>query len=160
MPLVYSIRQFIFRREHTMSIYRRDAQTPFSDVYATAIPAAKKSTESADSAQQPPPSTPAFIDPAILAMRKSMGSEVLQRFTIQWAETLPPKMQPRALLREYPRVANMIALLWTEPMRTGFDNYMESLLVDHRGTRRGFPPHVASELITLRDAFDNRRRFR
>jgi hypothetical protein len=143
-----------------MSIYRRDAHAPFSDVHATVRPDAKKTTESPESSQQPRPAAPEFIDPAVLAMRKSMGSEVLQRFTIQWAETLPANAQPRMLMREYPRVANMIALLWTEPMRTGFDNYMESLLVDHRGTRRGFPPHVASELITLRDAFDNRRRFR
>jgi hypothetical protein len=143
-----------------MSIYRRDARAPFSDVHATVRPAVKKSTESPGPGQQPPPATPEFVDPAVLAMRKSSGSNVLQRFTIQWAETLPPKAQPHTLMREYPRIANMIALMWTEPTRTGFDNYMESLLVDHRGTRRGFPPQVASELITLRDAFDNRRRFR
>jgi hypothetical protein len=63
-------------------------------------------------------------------------------------------------MRQYPRVANMIALLWGEPTRTALDRYMEALLVDTRGNRRGFPPEVANDLMVLRTTFDERHRFR
>jgi len=37
---------------------------------------------------------------------------------------------------------------------------MDSLLVDGRGDRQGFPPDVVTDLLTLRAAFDERYRRR
>jgi hypothetical protein len=146
-----------------MSVYRKSPQAQFSDVHATpmrsaAVDSSKPPVESND---QSPPVAPPPVSESVKALRKlDQTSSTLQRFTVQWAETLPSNVQPRALMREYPRIANMVALLWTEPTRTAFDNYMESLLVDRRGNRKGFPSAVASDLLMLREAFDDRYRHR
>ena len=74
--------------------------------------------------------------------------------TLRWVADLPVEVQPRALLHQFPRVANSIARAWddAEALRAYFD----SLLVDRRGGRQGFPPDVLSELLTLHDFMDRR----
>jgi hypothetical protein len=67
--------------------------------------------------------------------------------TLLWFASLPPEVQPFVLLRRYARVANLIAATWRH--RTSFRPYIESLLIDTRGDRRGFPPAVRRELMTL-----------
>ena len=67
--------------------------------------------------------------------------------TLQWAASLPPSVRPTALLRQYARIANLIAANWRSP--GAFDDYMESLVTDKRGKRRGFPPDIMMELLAL-----------
>ena len=89
-------------------------------------------------------------------MRKSQEDQacnVLLDHTVQWANALPENVRPLTLMRQFPRVANMLALLWAETTCTPFDEYMESLVVDRRGNRQGFPPTVMSDLLSLREAF-------
>jgi hypothetical protein len=153
--------QAIAATQDAMSVYRKSQYGQPSDVHATpirgaAVDISKLPVESND---QPPLVAPPPVSEDVKAMRKlDQTASILQRFTAQWAETLPSNVQPRALMREYPRIANMVALLWTEPTRTAFDDYMESLLVDRRGNRKGFPAAVASDLLMLRQAFDERYR--
>jgi hypothetical protein len=64
-----------------------------------------------------------------------------------WAVTLPPRMRPIELLRQYPRVANRVALCWKD--RLLMSALFDDLLMDKRGGRKGFPPEVAAELKRL-----------
>ncbi|HKE40146.1 MAG TPA: hypothetical protein VKG21_09935 [Casimicrobiaceae bacterium] len=52
-----------------------------------------------------------------------------------------------ALMRQFARVANLIAATWGD--LEAFETYMESLLTDKRGNRKGFPPDVVAELSAL-----------
>ncbi len=54
-----------------------------------------------------------------------------------------------ALLELFPRIANVLALSWNDA--AGLSAYMDSLLVDRRGGRRGFPAEVNRELLLLLD---------
>src|SRR5437773_12550472 len=103
-----------------MSIYRRDAHVPFSDVHAMPIKSAGivSHKEPAESSPQSLRPTLESVPANVLAMRKpQQPANVLLRYTAQWAATLPPKEQPRSLMAVFPRVANVVALLWTEPTR-------------------------------------------
>ena len=138
-----------------MSVYR-NPHAPISDVHASPRVGAKPTLEStAPPVETKPPTT------RELQMRKAQPSNTLLPHTKQWAAKLPQDLQPNALMRDFPRIANMIALLWTESSRTPLDNYMDSLLVNRRSNnRQGFPPAVAVELISLRGAFEDRHRLR
>jgi hypothetical protein len=70
------------------------------------------------------------------------------RRTLMWIKTLPPDVQPGTLVRRFARIANLIAATWGDPK--SFDAYMESLLTDTRGNRRGFAPAVHAEFVALR----------
>jgi hypothetical protein len=74
-----------------------------------------------------------------------------RKATVQWILKLPPHVQPRHLQVKYPRIANRLASLWTEPTRC--EPYFEDLLTDKRGGRKGFPLAVAQELASLRDYY-------
>jgi hypothetical protein len=52
------------------------------------------------------------------------------------------------LPERYPRVANRLALCWSDKVLTR--RLFEELLTDQRGGRRGFPPPVRDELLRLR----------
>ena len=58
------------------------------------------------------------------------------------------EVQPLALLQSFPRVANALARLWQDDSAAAL--YLDELLVDRRGGRRGFPPEIHNELLTLR----------
>jgi hypothetical protein len=50
-------------------------------------------------------------------------------------------------MREFPRIANLIAAAWEDLVQ--FEMYMDSLLTDKRGGRKGFPGDVIAELGAL-----------
>ena len=83
--------------------------------------------------------------------RKPSAPESLHTATIQWILRLPPHIQPRHLQVRHPRVANRIAALWPEP--TACESYLDDLLTDKRGGRRGFPLDVAQEVASIRDYY-------
>jgi hypothetical protein len=76
----------------------------------------------------------------------------LQGSTIEWLLNLPASLRPRELCDRYPRAANAVAAAWHGSQRAAV---LEELLSDRRGTRRGFPPEVKSELQALRYAVAN-----
>jgi hypothetical protein len=67
--------------------------------------------------------------------------------TLDWALKLPREVQPQELIRLFGRIANNLAANWSDPEVTVA--YFSDLLVDTRGCRRGFPPQVVNELLTL-----------
>lgn len=69
--------------------------------------------------------------------------------TLRWASNFPDELRPRCLLSQFPRIANMLARAWHNEHER--EDYLDSLLVDRRAHRRGFPPEVQNELLMLRD---------
>lgn len=61
---------------------------------------------------------------------------------------------PHALEQHYARILKKIVSLWTSPKIEG---YFFELLVDTRdGSRQGFPPEVAHDIMTLQTAYHNK----
>jgi hypothetical protein len=77
--------------------------------------------------------------------------EPLLNVTRMWLASLPQDVRPMELARQFPRIPNRLRHLWTQVARC--EEYLDSLLVDRRGTRKGFPQQVAQELRTLRDYY-------
>ena len=88
-------------------------------------------------------------------LRKATPTNVPLRRTLEWVKSLPPDVQPFAVVRRYARVANLIAATWEDSK--AFHAYMESLLTDKRGNRKGFPPDVLAELLALHRHYDAKR---
>ncbi|HEY2863945.1 MAG TPA: hypothetical protein VGK37_10045 [Casimicrobiaceae bacterium] len=72
--------------------------------------------------------------------------------TFKWIAKLPRRVRPFALLRQYPRIANMIAAMWHDPQSC--HAYIHDLLTDRRGNRKGFPPEIVQDVLTLRVHFE------
>ena len=86
-----------------------------------------------------------------VAQRMPQGSAVLLDETSRWIGELPADVRPIALARAFPRIANSIAQLWRRVARC--EEYLDTLVVDLRGDRSGFPPDVAQELTALRSYY-------
>ncbi len=69
--------------------------------------------------------------------------------TIDWLIMLPEPLRPKQLCERYPRAANAIAAAWNGPDRLAT---LDDMLFDRRGSRRGFPVAVRSEIEALRAA--------
>ena len=80
-------------------------------------------------------------------LRKLAPANAVLPATLRWVASLPSEIRPVALLRQYPRIANLIAATWADSR--ALDTYMRSLMTDERGNRQGFPADVLRELGTL-----------
>jgi hypothetical protein len=76
---------------------------------------------------------------------------VLFDATVAWMNALPPAARPTGLAQRFPRIANGIAERWPSVDRC--EQYLDSLLVDQRGDRKGFPMAVALEVASLRSYY-------
>ena len=76
----------------------------------------------------------------------------LLRPTADWAAGLPREAVPHALLSNFPRICNLLAVLWQNP--GSLRQCLDDLLVDKRGNRQGFPIDVLRELVALRAYYD------
>lgn len=81
------------------------------------------------------------------AESRAEGDRLLDA-TVRWLAGLPEDSRPIELARNCPRVANALAQLWQRVPRC--EEYLDSLVVDDRGGRKGFPFDVAMELTRLR----------
>jgi hypothetical protein len=79
------------------------------------------------------------------------GAEPLRTATLQWILKLPEHIQPRHLHLRYPRIANKLAAEWEHIAVC--EGYLDSLITDKRGGRKGFPLAVAQEIAALREYF-------
>jgi hypothetical protein len=80
-------------------------------------------------------------------LRKNQPANIALPRTKTWFEGLPPQVRPTALMRQFPRIANVIAAAWNDLEQ--FETYISSLLTDKRGGRKGFPGEVLMELGAL-----------
>lgn len=69
----------------------------------------------------------------------------------KWLAALPAKVRPHGLARHYPRIVNRLAEIWHRPLQC--EAYLDELMMDKRGSRRGFPPEVAAEIAALKVHF-------
>jgi hypothetical protein len=81
-------------------------------------------------------------------LRKGEPANVLLPRTLTWAARLAPGIQPHALMRRFARIANSLAADWEHPATTYA--YLNSLLIDKRPGRKGFPAEIVAELLALR----------
>ena len=91
-------------------------------------------------------------DRAHAVQRAPQSDAVLLDATTLWMAGLPPAVRPIVMARTFPRIANSIAELWRRVARC--EEYFDTLVVDMRGDRTGFPPEVAQELTALRIHFN------
>ena len=66
----------------------------------------------------------------------------------QWLDALPKEIQPGGLVQCFPRITNKLAELWRRPVNC--EKYLDALILDHRGSRKGFAPDIARELALLK----------
>jgi hypothetical protein len=128
-----------------MSIYQPRFKRQFNDDEVT-LPVLRGTHKSV-------PRTPAGADSEEdwSRVRKATPVNYLLPKSIEWLTSLPSDVRPMALVIQYPRIANVFALHWSNPAtcRAHFD----VLLVDHHGKRKGFPADVYRDLWTLRDYY-------
>lgn len=86
--------------------------------------------------------------------RRTKPAGYMLPVSLKWFAALPLEVRPMALVTEYARIANLLALQWDKP--GACRAYFDDLLNDRRGNRRGFPPEVRRDLLTLRDYYFNR----
>lgn len=79
------------------------------------------------------------------------GERPLRDRTFRWLATLPAGVRPIATGRQYPRIVNRIADLWGHCEYTRL--HFQSLLIDRRRGRRGFPAEVRTELESLQQYY-------
>ncbi|OGB26626.1 MAG: hypothetical protein A3I66_03530 [Burkholderiales bacterium RIFCSPLOWO2_02_FULL_57_36] len=66
----------------------------------------------------------------------------------EWLDALPKEIQPGGLVQRFPRIANKLAEQWRRPANC--EKYLDALILDHRGSRKGFPPDIAGEIALLK----------
>jgi len=74
--------------------------------------------------------------------------------TVRWVAKLPEELRPVALLRQFPRIANVVACAWNDAAE--IQTVLDDVLTDRRGGRQGFPLDVTEELLVLRDYYQGR----
>lgn len=76
----------------------------------------------------------------------------LQVAAMRWLLDLPALARPLKLSRQYPRIVNRLALLWSSERQCR--RYLDSLVMDERGGRQGFPLELVIELGNLLSYYD------
>ena len=129
-----------------MSIYRRLDGLPSRDIDAVQAKRQKPA--------QSQPTSPhgAAAKEEHESLRKASPASAPLPRTFEWVASLPREVQPTALMRHYPRIANVIAAAWRDSK--ALQSYMDCLFTDNRGNRQGFPPDVLGELLALREYYD------
>ncbi len=75
------------------------------------------------------------------------SDRVMLSATHLWLRRVPPRIHPRHLCRYHPHLANRLAQCWGDRNRVG--QFMDDLLVDRRGGRKGLSARVKTELLCL-----------
>ena len=125
------------------SIYRTlTNRVPKSDVHCV-----ERHSIGPEIGEHEPAATPPEEDWS--SRRRATPAEHLLPATLSWLASLPLSIQPAATRDAFPRVANTLSLLWHRP--DALREYLDELLIDKRGGRRGFPLAVLEELHALND---------
>ena len=81
--------------------------------------------------------------------------QTLELATVTWMNSLEEKKRPVTLADKFPRIANRLAAIWTNEATT--ISYLDELMFDDRGHRKGFPMTIGLELATLKELVLNRK---
>lgn len=91
------------------------------------------------------------LDTDFAALRRPATAERLTVEATRWLTELPLSARPEQLARKFPRIANAISRQWRNPGPCL--DYLDELLIDKRGNRRGFPLDILLELGALKSHF-------
>jgi hypothetical protein len=83
------------------------------------------------------------------ARARAPADQRLDAAAVGLLEALPPQLRLITLRGQYPRLLNLIAAAWHDP--EALEATIDSLVIDHRGGRQGFPFEVLRELTDLRE---------
>lgn len=86
------------------------------------------------------------------ARRGPQPSDTLSSETLRWLAELPGDLRPRYLPIEFARITNELCRRWAVPGHCL--GYLDRLLIDTRGNRRGFPFGAALELAHLKNYYE------
>ena len=84
-------------------------------------------------------------------LRKIEPASIVLPASRRWLDGLPPNVRPICLAEQYPRLVNIAAVEWNNPI--AFRALMADLLIDHRGGRKGFPEAILRELRALHNYY-------
>ncbi len=102
-----------------------------------------------DSARMSPPTEAELLVKARSQREPERPQDaMLSDLARDWHQSLPRSQRPTQLCKQYPRIANRLALCWGEPALAA--RLLDDLTIDKRHGRAGFPPRVSLELINLR----------
>lgn len=76
----------------------------------------------------------------------------LQVESMRWLLDLPALARPLKLSRKFPRIVNRLAQMWLSESQCR--RYLDSLVMDERGGRQGFPLDIVIELGNLLSYYD------
>ena len=71
----------------------------------------------------------------------------LQGYAFKWMARLPGRVRPLQVGRQYPRIANRLAMIWADPQIA--EIYFKDLIAPKREGRQGFPEEIISEINRL-----------
>lgn len=80
-------------------------------------------------------------------LRRGQPVAVLLPRTANWIASLPERVRPDALAKQFARISNLICATWVDP--PACRKYFDELLVETRLRRKGFPAAVLRELTDL-----------
>ena len=126
-----------------MSIYQTRPKPPINEF------ASQPSTRGGVRATACPLPGAQLSEQELPRLRKAKPVNYLLPMSIGWLASLPIEVRPNELARHFPRIANLVALQWSNS--AACRAYFDDLLTDHRGTRKGFPPDVHREIVALRN---------
>jgi len=116
---------------------------PSNDVYARTEPSSERLESPVTPSQVPSQGEDRK------SRRKAAPANVPLPRTLDWVKGLPPSVKPTALLRQYARIANVLAATWND--HKALSSYMNCLVRDDRGNRKGLPPEILREIRALRE---------
>lgn len=125
--------------DNAVSIYR-PPRAPRSDMYSYAHVKGDSDRGSSEGSCSAP-----------VHLRRAQPSEILLARTVMWMDRLPISVQPRALSKQYARIANLLCVLWDDD--AACRQYFMDLLTDRRGGRKGFPEDVLRDLHALQEYY-------
>jgi hypothetical protein len=114
----------------------------------TVLPAAEVSPRTVEATLSVTPHPATMSDwQAAVRRRNDANDKVLNDRAFKWLAALPSDVRALTTARQYPHIVNRIADLWGHCEYTRL--YFQSLLIDRRSGRKGFPPDVRKELEGL-----------
>jgi len=111
------------------------------------LPAAEVRQRTAEPTLRLTPETGTTSDWQAMRRPNDANDSTLQDRTFKWLAMLRSDLRPNATARQFPRIVNRIADLWGHCEYSRL--YFQSLLIDRRKGRKGFPPEVRKELEAL-----------
>src|SRR5262245_13249542 len=102
-------------------------------------------TRGSASASRPPNGKGMALDWS--SVRKADPANRLLPASRDWLDTLPSGVRPNSIAAQYPRIVNILAAEWGNPPICR--DYLTALLVDRRGSRKGFPEDAHKEISAL-----------